>query len=104
MFGSGYGVGELHIPMHSTAKGLVLRMSASAQAEMLSRRSFGTRHVISGIVDKPPATCHPVRSIFGNFDRSWPLLIDLAARFNSTNSIAKCPRRTSPDGLDDFVH
>src|SRR5580704_1293048 len=86
VFWRGHGISELHIPVHTAAEWFVLRMSASAQTEMLQRRTLGSGHVASKFVDKSDTARNPVRPIFRDLDRCRSLPIDLVAGFHSVDA------------------
>src|SRR6266852_3123814 len=98
-----YGVVELRVPVHTATEWFVLRMSASAQTEMLPRRTLGSGHIISKFVDKSDTACNPVRTIFGNLHRRRSMPIDLVAGFHSFDAVTEGSRRARPHGLDYFV-
>src|SRR6266567_2799956 len=103
VFRRGYGVVELRVPVHTATEWFVLRMSASAQTEMLPRRTLGSGHIVSKFVDKSDTACNTVRTIFGNLDRRRSMPIDLVAGFHSVDAVTEGSRRARPHGLDYFV-
>jgi hypothetical protein len=90
--------------MHATAKRFVLRMSASAQTEMLPRRTFRSGHVASNFVDNSDTARDPVRAILGNFNRWSSMLVNLVAGFYSVDAVTEGSRRAAAHCLDYFVH
>src|SRR5262245_43349145 len=97
-------VGEMHVPMHAAAKRLVLRMPATAQTVVLSRRAHIAGHGISMPIRQRDPTGDAVRSVLRDLDCWLSNRVDLVACFAPVNRIGQGAGRACSDGTNDVVH
>src|SRR5580692_9417767 len=89
--------------MYPATERLILRLSASAEAEMFFGRTFGPRYIISKFVYEADTSGNPIWPILRYFNRSWTTLIDLSSGFYAIDAIAESSRRAGTHCLDDLV-
>src|SRR5207253_636360 len=101
----GWGVTELHVPVHAATERLVLRLAAAAQGVVLAGRASGAGHVRAGRVGQRDRAGHPVTAVLGHLDGAFPgpVPVGQVARFLTVEGQAQRAGRAVPHGPDELV-